>query len=358
MGEMDVASGLEGADATGVAESQAGGGRYFADATEAEFGELFAPGVGEGDGVTGGDGEEEFVVFAVGQGGEEGRFGRGLRSSVGGGCRREARCCTGGAADGDGADQEFGSDFAAFHKVAQIASQAIAEVNHGMDGKMFSEPAGFVKTRLELEVLAGERAAEFAGDEEGVAVHSPGAEDAFVAGDFAEEGDGNEEAFGVGGSFAADDGDAVTEGELAHAVVDFLDEIGVEVVGQGESDEGGEGTAGHRGNVAEAAGEGLVADALGGRGAEEMDAFYHGVGLEEEGAAGLAGIQDGAIVTGADDHGGIGGKGRTETGDEIEFVHLTGLGCAAPAVRSARIKLVVLNRLWAVIEAQRLPVFS
>ena len=205
-----------------------------------------------------------------------------------------------------------------------------------------------------MQVLAGEGAAEFAGDEERVAVHGPGAEDAFVAGDFAEEGDGNQEAFGVGGCFAADYGDTVTVCEFGHAVVDFLDEFGVEVVRQGECDEGGEGAAGHGGNVAEAAGEGLVTNAFGGRGGEEMDAFDHGVGFEEEGAAGLAGIQDGAIVTRTDNHAGVGRKRRTETGDEVEFVHLTVKGLLEAAVRSARIKLAELSRQWAVMEAQRL----
>ena len=186
---------------------------------------------------------------------------------------------------------------------------------------MFDEPASFGEARFEFEMAAGERAAEFAGDEDGVAGFRAGAEDGFAPRDEAEQGDGNQNAFGVGGGFAAHDGDVVFAGEGADAGIDGFDEGGVKGFWQSDGDEGGGGSAGHGGDVAQAAGEGFVADFFGRRRGAEMDSFDEGVGFEEEQFVRQAKVEHGAIITGAGHDVFVGRKGTGEFFDQFKFVH-------------------------------------
>lgn len=90
---MAVAVECEGLDLVAVADEEGGFGEDLSDAGKAEVGEGLFPGVEQGDGVARGDGEEEFEILAVGEGGDEWWFGGG--GAEGG--------VSGGAADGDGA---------------------------------------------------------------------------------------------------------------------------------------------------------------------------------------------------------------------------------------------------------------
>ena len=98
-----------------VAERDAFAGGDFADAGERRF-EFFFPGVEQRDGVLAGDGEEEFEVFAVGERGEERRFGGGFY--LGGELR--------GAADGDRGGEQFRANAAGFQNVAKVTGEAVA----------------------------------------------------------------------------------------------------------------------------------------------------------------------------------------------------------------------------------------
>src|SRR6185295_2852462 len=54
-----------------VAEMDAFGGDNFANASQREFGKLFLPGIEQRNGIAGGDGKEQFKIFAIGQCGEQ-----------------------------------------------------------------------------------------------------------------------------------------------------------------------------------------------------------------------------------------------------------------------------------------------
>lgn len=166
------------------------------DATQPGFGELFAPGIGERDRMAWGQCEEEFEVFAIGECGAEGCFRfPGVEQF---GC----------AADGDGFCEQFGAAVAGVEQVWGVAGESVADVDHGGYWEVLGEPAGFGQAGSKVEVVEGlEGAAEFTGDEDGVAGLGAAAEDAFIFGAPAEEGDRDEGVLGAGGGFAAGDRD-------------------------------------------------------------------------------------------------------------------------------------------------------
>jgi len=44
--------------------------------------------------------------------------------------------------------------------VGQVARQPIAQIHHGVDGKMTGQPAGLGQARFKFEMPAGKRAAD------------------------------------------------------------------------------------------------------------------------------------------------------------------------------------------------------
>jgi hypothetical protein len=84
----------------------------------------------------------------------------------------------------------------------------------------------------------------------------------------------------------------------------------------------GQRASGHGRDVAQTASERLVADLFrrGLRG--EMNAFHHGVGLEQKVSSGLAAIEHGAIVPRPGHDGGVGRQRASQAGDEFQFVHV------------------------------------
>ena len=97
------------------------------------------------------------------------------------------------AADGDGRGQQLRADATGLQQVTQVARQAVAQINHGVQRKVLRQPARFRQARLEIEMLAGQRTAEFAGDEDRVAGFRAGAQHAFAPRHEAQQRDGNQE---------------------------------------------------------------------------------------------------------------------------------------------------------------------
>ena len=79
--------------------------------------------------------------------------------------------------------------------------------------------------------------------------------------------------------------------------------------------------AGHRGDVAQAAGQRLAPDFFRRRFGGEMNALHHRVGLEQQQPVAHAHIQHGAIITRADHDGVIRRQRARQAGDEFKFVH-------------------------------------
>ena len=141
------------------------------------------------------------------------------------------------------------------------------------------QPARLGEARRELEMMSGNRAAQFAGHPYAVANACAAAENAFVARDLADERHADEEPLRVGHRLAADQRHAVPLGQGGHAVVNRLDTFGGEAVRQTKRDRGPARRAGHRGNVAQRAAKGLMANLLRISVFLKMNALDHGVGL-------------------------------------------------------------------------------
>src|ERR1700722_562145 len=168
--EMFVAMGGQRKDAFRRADGDTFVGNDLSDARELKFRKFLFPGIEQRHGVAAGDGEQKFEILAIGQRGEQRRFGGSIRSGS------EARL----AAGGDARAEQFRADLGRLDDMPQIAGETVAEIDHRVDGKMCGEPAGFGEARFEIEMFAGERATEFAGDEDGVARFCAGTKNAFV----------------------------------------------------------------------------------------------------------------------------------------------------------------------------------
>ena len=145
-----------------------------ADAGEGEAGKALFPCGFQRGGLAGREGEKEFVIFAVGD---------GLGHGAAGGARQ------GGFFEGESAATGGG-------EAGKVGGESVAEVHHGVEGKVRGEPAGLGEARGEVEMPSRERAAEPAGDVKRVAGASTGAEDAAGALDGAGEGDVEEKRAG------------------------------------------------------------------------------------------------------------------------------------------------------------------
>ena len=96
---MNVAMGGQGTDAFLVAQSNAGFGRHFADASERQVGELFLPRIEQRHRFSARQGKEQFEVFPIGERGEQWRLGGGFCLGL----------KLGGATDGNGGLEQFGT---------------------------------------------------------------------------------------------------------------------------------------------------------------------------------------------------------------------------------------------------------
>src|SRR5438105_1284052 len=150
--EMNVTMSGEWAGASFVTYFQPRLRNNLSNTGQFESRKFVLPTVKHTHGIFAGNGKQEFKILAIGQGGEQrrfaGRFGFGLQ--------------TRGAADGDGTGQDFCSQLGGAQQMAQIAGQAVADIDHRMDVKVFGQPASFNQARLDLQMLACQRAAQFA----------------------------------------------------------------------------------------------------------------------------------------------------------------------------------------------------
>jgi len=93
------------------------------------------------------NGEEQFVIFAVGNGMVDRDAARPRQTFL--------------------VDPE--PEFARSGKAGKIGAEAVAQIHHGMDRKVFRQPAGFDNARHESQMFPLARAAETAGHEKIVA---------------------------------------------------------------------------------------------------------------------------------------------------------------------------------------------
>src|SRR5690349_6656854 len=96
------------------------------------------------------DGEEEFVVFAVGD--------RVVDLSAG--CERQRVLV------------DLETESARAREAGKISAQAVAQVHHRVNAEIFCEPARFVNARDEAKMFASQRSAKFSSDEKIVAFFS------------------------------------------------------------------------------------------------------------------------------------------------------------------------------------------
>ena len=59
----------------------------------------------------------------------------------------------------------FKADVACASEARQISPEAVAQIHHGVDAKIFREPARFGNTRSEFEMMTAERSTEATGHE-------------------------------------------------------------------------------------------------------------------------------------------------------------------------------------------------
>src|SRR5688500_9888279 len=143
---------------------------------------------------------------------------------------------------------------------------------------MADEPGGLRQARGKGKVLAGDGAAELAGDGDEVAGFAAGAEDEVFAFDAAFASDGDEGPGGEAGGFAAGENAAVLGEAFADAAVEAIHPDDGAVGIDGDGDEEVVGFTAHGGEVAEDAGDGFPADFFGRGVGEEVHTFDDGVG--------------------------------------------------------------------------------
>src|SRR5260370_480659 len=119
----------------------------LAYARKRKLGEFLPPGSLQMFAVSRRDREEQFVVFAVGD------------------------CVVDPAAriERQRLDVDLKAELAGFGEPREIGAKTVAQINHGMNRKIFCEPARFVDAREESQMFPARRAAEFSGDEKVIA---------------------------------------------------------------------------------------------------------------------------------------------------------------------------------------------
>lgn len=217
-----------------------------ADGGEGDFGKI--------DDIRGGlgvEGEEQFVVFAVGEGVEAG--GDMVLAGEYFGIRVE----------GELVGVNLGADVGGGAEAGQVLGEAIGEVHHRVEvlaGGLFQFECE-VDAGGEGKMAATNGAAELAGDEESVAYLGTGAANFVAIGQRAQGGDGDDEALVPNGGVAADEravegGGGITAGE--EKLLGGRDAGAGAFARKCDGDEDGSGQAGHGGAVGEAAVDGFA----------------------------------------------------------------------------------------------------
>src|SRR5277367_4747910 len=96
-----------------------------------------------------------------------------------------------------------------------------------MNRKMSREPMGFDNSRLEIQMFFQNRAAEFAGDENGIANFCAASQNLFSVRNGSEQRDGNENALRIRRRLAAGNGDSKFLCEFIYSVINFCDKLRV-----------------------------------------------------------------------------------------------------------------------------------
>lgn len=209
--------------------------------------------------MAGSEGEKEFVILAVGEGLRE---GAALRAGHG------------GVVEGEGAAARGG-------EAGEVGGESVAEVHHGTQQKVCGEPAGLGEAGNEVEMMAGERAAEPARDVDRVAGVSAGTENAAGALDGAGEGDIQEKRAGRARGLAAHDAHAEAPRGLAQPGVNPAHAVEAGRGRRGDRDERMPRFAAHRGDVADGAAQRFPPDAARIFVGEKMYALDDGVGFQQ-----------------------------------------------------------------------------
>src|SRR4051812_11347925 len=205
--------------------------------------------------------------------------------------------------------------------VTQIASEAVAQVDHGVNSEMFGEPAGLAEARSEIEMLSGDGAAEFARDKNGITWFCARARDLAVARNCADEGNGNENFLRRGRCFAASDRDIEFLSDRVDSAINGEDEFRIEIFRESDGHQAGGGVSGHGRDVTQGPTQSFPANLyrIGVR--HEMDSFDHRVRFKEEEFAGNAEIDRRAVIARALNDGGVLVEIWDQFCDEFELVH-------------------------------------
>src|SRR6185503_8003966 len=121
--EMNVTMNVERADALLISESET---RFCGDAPdtgERQFGKLLFPRIKQRHGLAAGDGEEQFEILAIREGGHDRRLG-------GSGSARLIFCSR---TDGDGGFEQIRSQLGRVQEMPEVAGQTVAQINHRVD---------------------------------------------------------------------------------------------------------------------------------------------------------------------------------------------------------------------------------
>ena len=246
------------------------------------------------------EGEEEFIVFAIGEGltgGAAGIFG-------------EKEWINGKVATAGGGHS------------GEIGAESVAQIHHGVEFEVFGEPAGFGEAWDKIEMMARDGSAEATGDIKEIAGATAGAKDTAGAFDGAGQGDIDEKrAWGTSG-FASDDGNVEACGNFLEACVNIFEAVKLCGGGSGDGDECVLGESAHGGEVADGSGEGFAADSAGDFCGSEVDAFDEGVGFEQAPQGCARVTDDRAVVAWADADGGRSGKIFGEFCDDGVFAEI------------------------------------
>src|ERR1700682_1770199 len=126
-----------------------------ANARERQLGKFFLPGFLQMFAVARRNGKEKFVVFAVGDGVVD----------PGAGTERQAL------------HVDLETDLARMREPRKVGTEAIAQIDHGVNGELLRKPARFFDARDKAQMFAALRSAESAGYEKIVACFSATARD-------------------------------------------------------------------------------------------------------------------------------------------------------------------------------------
>ncbi len=99
-------------------------------------------------------------------------------------------------------------------------------------------------------MFGGKRAAQFAGDKDGITLFRAGPQHALSARHPAEQRDGDKQALGAGGGLTADNRHLVPSSQRVHAGVNGFHRLGFEIAPQAKGYERGRGRSCHGGDVA------------------------------------------------------------------------------------------------------------